>query len=55
MKYIHIAIKESSNLNLSIIEKEFKSIIEKYQSDIDFVEYHLADDEEEQNYIDYLE
>lgn len=53
MKYIFIKIKESANLNLSI-DDELKSLIEKYKSDIDFIEYHSSDDEE-QNYIDYLE
>lgn len=52
--YIYIAIKESSNLDLSIIEKEFKSLIEKYRSDIEFIEYNLGEGEE-QKYIDYLE
>lgn len=56
-KYIYISIKESSNLDLSIM-KDFRPIIEKYQSDIDFIEYHLSDDEEfdeKRNLIDYLE
>lgn len=56
-KYIYISIKESSNLNLSIM-KDFQSIIDKYKGDIDFVEYHLSNDEEkreEYNLVDYPE
>lgn len=54
-KYIYISIKESSNLDLSIM-KDFKPIIEKYQSDIDFIEYHLKDEfDEKYNLVDYLE
>lgn len=51
--YIYIAINEGANLDLSIM-KDFQSIIEKYRSDIDFIEYNLGDDEE-RKYIDYLE
>lgn len=56
MKSIYIKIKESANLNLSIID-DFKSIIEKYQNEIDFIEYHLNDkiDEPEYNLIQYLD
>lgn len=56
-KYIYISIKESSNLNLSIM-KDFQSIIDKYKDDIDFIEYHLSNDEEkreEYNLVDYPE
>lgn len=56
MKSIYIKIKENANLNLSIID-DFKSIIEKYQNEIDFIEYHLNDniDDEEYNLIQYLD
>lgn len=55
MKSIYIKIKESANLDLSI-DDDFRAIMDKYKGDIEFIEYHLSDDEEEDcNYIDYLE
>lgn len=54
-KYIHISIKESANLDLSIME-EFRAIIDKLKSDIEFIEYHLSDKfDEKRCLIDYLE
>ena len=55
MKEIYISINQSANLDLSIIMNDLKSFIEKYQSDIDFIEYHLSDDidDPESNLIEY--
>lgn len=45
MKSIYISIKESANLDLSIRD-DLKSFIEKYRNEIDFIEYHLSNDDE---------
>lgn len=50
-KYIHLSINPSANLDLSIRD-DLKSFIEKYRSNIDFIEYHLID-EGEYNLVDY--
>ena len=54
MKSIYINLKESANLNLSIID-DLKSFIEKYRNEIDFIEYHLSDDidDPEYNLVEY--
>ena len=52
-KYIYISFNKAANLDLSI-QDDLKAFIEKYRANIDFIEYHHNDDEE-QNYIDYLE
>lgn len=44
-KYIYLSITPSANLDLSIRE-DLKSFIEKYRSDIEFIEYHLSNDDE---------
>lgn len=43
-KYIYLSINPSANLDLSIRE-DLKSFIEKYKSEIEFIEYHLSNDE----------
>ena len=55
MKEIYISINQSANLDLSIIIDDLKSFIEKYLSDIDFIEYHLSDDidDPKSNLIEY--
>ena len=50
MKEIYISINQSANLDLSIIREDLKSFIEKYKSDIDFIEYHLSDDIDDPKY-----
>lgn len=54
-KYIYISIKDGANLDLSIRE-DFEALIEKYQSDIEFIEYHLSGEfDEKRCLIEYLE
>ena len=43
-KYIYLSITPSANLDLSIRE-DLKSFIEKYRNDIEFIEYHLSNDD----------
>lgn len=43
-KYIYLSINPSANLDLSIRE-DLKSFIEKYRNDIEFIEYHLSNDD----------
>lgn len=50
-KYIYLSINPSANLDLSIRD-DLKSFIEKYKSELDFIEYHLID-EGEYNLVEY--
>lgn len=50
-KYIYLSINPSANLDLSIRD-DLKSFIEKYKSQLDFIEYHLID-EGEYNLVEY--
>ena len=53
-KYIYISLNEAANLDLSI-QDDLKAFIEKYRLDIDFIEYHLSNDDEliENNLVEY--
>lgn len=44
-KYIYLSINPSANLDLSIRD-DLKSFIEKYRNEIEFIEYHLSNDDE---------